>query len=237
LHSSGYSVLRYDQPGHGKSSPPPDARSTTFPTLADDAICLLEYLRIEKLAAWVGVSMGGATGMYVAVARPGLVRKLIVCDCPTSYKDTAPLASRAEAAYDVGNMDEAVEKTMGRWFLAEWRGWNPEESELVRAIMKTTTVDGFRTCIHALTHESFDVSRIAPHLGRCVETASMIVGERDANLPQTMAELRDVVERGFADAGRKDAKVGFEVVPGAGHVCYIDNLSAFMKAVLGFLRS
>lgn len=235
LHASGYSVLQYDQPGHGQSSAPKDITATTFSSLAEDAIELLSHLGIARLAVWIGVSMGAATGMYVAAARPGLIKKLIVSDCPTSAPAVTgvpdPFTPRAEAAREKGGMEEAVDGTMQRWFSADWREGNPLEAGEMRGAMMTTQVDGFRTCIHALTHSSFNLNKVAPNIGRAVESLSLVVGEKDMNLPQTMEALRVVIQNGFIDAGRTEAKVVLRVVASAGHVCYVDNFTGFMDAV------
>jgi len=67
-------IIAIEQQGHGHT---PDTDSAlTYEQMADNTAELLRQLRIEK-ADFLGYSMGGAIGMYVAVRRPALVRKLI----------------------------------------------------------------------------------------------------------------------------------------------------------------
>ena len=237
LHNEGFSVLRYDQPGHGLSSAPGNISETTFATLANDVTQLLAHLGIKELAAWIGVSMGGATGMHVAASHPGLIKTLIVCDCPSSHAGPRMvLAPLPEVVGKAGEMAGIADGLGRKWFSDEWRAANSEEWERVLGIMRQTSVDGFRTCINALTDGSFDLTGIAPKIGTCVNVAAFVVGERDGKLPETMAVLRDAVQEGFNNSGRTDYKVPLSVVPGAGHICYVDNPSGFMEAVLPALR-
>jgi 3-oxoadipate enol-lactonase len=233
LHSRGFGVLRYDQPGHGSSSAPEQVSLTSFDSLTDDVAHLLKHLDISKLDAWIGVSMGAATGVFFAKKNPGFIKKLFVCDCPTSSTGLRnAFTPRAEAAKEAGNMDAVVEGTANRWFSESWRSQNPEELKWFTSIMKTTQVDGFRACVEALISDSFDMAPIAPELHKYVESVAIIVGELDMNLPQTMASLRDTIQQGFNESGNISQKVNFDVVKGAGHVCYIDNFEGFTSAVL-----
>ena len=67
-------IIAIEQQGHGHT---PDTDSAlTYEQMADNTVELLRQLRVTR-ADFLGYSMGGATGMYVAVRHPELVRKLI----------------------------------------------------------------------------------------------------------------------------------------------------------------
>ena len=68
--SKHFRVLRYDTRGHGKSSIPEGEYS--FEQLGNDVAELLAHLNIKR-AHFCGLSMGGPTGLWLAVARPELV--------------------------------------------------------------------------------------------------------------------------------------------------------------------
>ena len=82
VENQGFRVLRYDHPGHGRSGAPTEAELTsmTFETLVDDVYHLLGHLQIDKLHAWVGVSMGGIKAVYFTARHPGIVNKIVVAD-------------------------------------------------------------------------------------------------------------------------------------------------------------
>ena len=71
-----YRVLRYDHRGHGGSPAPPGPY--TVDELAGDVLELLDHLGIER-AAFVGLSLGGAVGMSLALRAPGAVERLALC--------------------------------------------------------------------------------------------------------------------------------------------------------------
>jgi 3-oxoadipate enol-lactonase len=240
LSPLGLDIIRYDQPGHDQSDAPEEAGSTTFETLAEDAIHLLESLKITQLYAWVGVSMGGATGAHVAVMKPGLIKKLVICDCPTSSPKVAgvpdPFTPRVVGAQAKGSLTEVIDGTMSRWFTESWKTNNTAEFDRVRQIMLRTSISGFAACVNALTSETFDLNLLATRLGGCVEAVDLVVGEKDANHPQTMAALGSRIQEGFMGEGKRDVKVTTNVISGAGHVCYIDNPSEFLSVVKGLLQ-
>ena len=72
-----YRVFRYDQRGHGGTqvTPPP----YRIPQLADDALALMDAAGIAR-AHWIGISMGGITGLCVAQKAPERLLSLAVCD-------------------------------------------------------------------------------------------------------------------------------------------------------------
>ena len=58
-----FRVLRYDTHGHGKTQ---KSGKVTLAQLGEDVIALLDHLNIAK--AWFcGISMGGLTGLWLAV--------------------------------------------------------------------------------------------------------------------------------------------------------------------------
>ncbi|KAK2049320.1 alpha/beta-hydrolase [Colletotrichum somersetense] len=239
LHDNGFRTLRFDQPGHGKSSAP-KALDTEFETIADDVHFLVTSLKVDKLFAWVGVSMGAATSFYFVTKYPGMVHKLAICDTISSSPKLAGVedafGARAKAAGEAGNMQAQVEQTMERWFGADWVKANPDEARRARAIMNQTTVEGFQTCCHALQSDKFDIRPLFERVGSGVDEALLIVGEKDANLPQAMEGMREKVEAGFKAAG-KDRKIELKVIPEAGHAPFVDNFGQFKEVLLGYLKA
>lgn len=237
LNARGFRTLRYDQPGHGASSAP-KSLDATMDSMAVDVHSLLQNLGISRLHSWVGVSMGAAIGIYFVTRYPGVVGNLVICDTISSSPVNMGLDDvfkpRVEAARHAGNMEGITQGTMERWFGREWLERNPEEAKRLRGIMLGTTVDGFETCCHALRSPSFDLRPLFAKVGSSVERALCVVGEKDANLPQTMADMRDKIQAGFSAAG-KDNKIDLVVIKAAGHVCFIDGFDRFCKTITLFI--
>ena len=72
-----YQVLRYDTRGHGESDTPPGAY--TLDMLGEDALGILDALGMEKVH-FVGLSMGGMIGQYLALNHADRLEKLVLCD-------------------------------------------------------------------------------------------------------------------------------------------------------------
>ncbi|CAI6087622.1 hypothetical protein V2G26_009949 [Clonostachys chloroleuca] len=240
LNQSGFRTLRYDQPGHGQSSVPEDLSTTSFKSLAKDVRDLLKNLNIQHLHAWIGVSMGAATGFYFVTQNPQVVKKFVACDTISCSAVNAgiddPFGPRVESARREGSMDKLIQGTLKRWLGKSFLEKNIEESSHLKELMSHVSLDGFETCCHALWSESFDIRPLFSQVGMSVEDALCIVGEKDANLPETMKTMSEEVGKGFTSAGRPN-NVELVVIKDAGHVCFIDGFEQFIQTVLSFLNA
>ncbi|KAM0224389.1 hypothetical protein ACHAQD_001958 [Fusarium lateritium] len=238
LNRNGYRTLRYDQPGHGGSSAPEDL-SPTFDSMAEDVEYLLTMLEISKVYSWIGVSMGASAGIYFTTKFPNIVSKLAICDTISSSPVNAgtedAFGPRVAAAREAGTLDPTIQSTLERWFGKDWLASNPEETERMRTVMSGTTIDGFEACCNALRSETFDLRPRFGKIGESVDDAVCIVGENDANLPQTMADMRDKIQEGFEAAGKSN-KIDLVVIKNAGHVSFVDGFEQFMAEVLKWLK-
>ncbi len=239
LTSQNFRVLCYDQAGHGLSTTKPSTvESTTFTTLAADVRVLLDALEIKQLHAWVGISMGAATGFYFSIQNPGRVKKLVLCDTiscsPKAAGIADPFEARVQTARTEGKVDTLVDATIERWFSKTWRENNAEEVKRMRRIMRTTQVEGFVACCRAIQDERFDMRPLTGKVGESVESCLIVVGELDANLPDTMSELRTQIHDSYRAAG-KNLDVLYSI-KGAGHVCVVDGFEDYKNIVTEFLK-
>jgi 3-oxoadipate enol-lactonase len=76
LERGGYRVVAYDARGHGESSPAPEPTAYEYADLVEDLGAVLDHFGWER-AALVGNSMGAATAMAFALARPERVSALV----------------------------------------------------------------------------------------------------------------------------------------------------------------
>jgi 3-oxoadipate enol-lactonase len=82
-----YRVLRYDKRGHGETDVPPGPYS--FELLADDVLALLDALHIVR-THFVGLSMGGMTGMTMALRRRLLCERWSCATPPARTRSAIP---------------------------------------------------------------------------------------------------------------------------------------------------
>ncbi|TGJ82485.1 hypothetical protein E0Z10_g6263 [Xylaria hypoxylon] len=239
LTALGFDVLRYDAPGHGFSGVPQDLSSTTLNTMAQDVRDLLLHLEIGQLHAWIGVSLGAATSIVFASKYNHIVERLIVCDTipcsPVNEGTVDVFGPRVAAVRRAGNLDTYVEETLERWFGRPWLESNPARRESLQELMLDTTIDGFETCCAALRSTSFDLRRWASRAGSHVESAMLLVGEKDIGLFEGMEELRKDIEGGLRIKRGDEVSVGLNVVQNGGHVCFVDGFDSFTELITPFL--
>jgi 3-oxoadipate enol-lactonase len=106
-------TVRYDLRGYGRSPLEPVSYSH-----ARDLIGLLGKLGIDR-ASLVGVSVGGRVAIEVCLARPDLVDALVLVGSGLPGHQWSDEVTRAweaeEAAFERGDLDEAVELSLRLW--------------------------------------------------------------------------------------------------------------------------
>jgi len=213
-----FQLLRYDQRGHGRSEATPGRYS--FGILIADAISLLDALAIKR-GHWIGLSMGGATGVGIARRRPDLIERLVVCD--TTCASTPASAQQWEERIAVANqdgMDALVEPTVSRWFPEAARAMKAPYIDKVRQMIRTTPVDGFVGCAAALA--DYD---LRPDLAKIKQPVLFLVGDQDGTNPPAMRALRKTLPSSR-----------FVELRGAGHISNLDQPDAFNTAIASFIR-
>lgn len=220
LVAEGFSVLRYDTRGHGKTAatlPPYD-----FSLLAADVIALWDALGIER-SDYIGLSLGGSTGLAIAIERPGRIRRLVAADCrawaPAAFR--AAWEPRIETAIQSG-MEPLVAPTMERWFTAPFVAANPPALEPIRDMIRHTSVDGYVGCARAL--QTIDYRDALQDIACPV---LLLAGAGDpAATPESVAEIETRIP------GAR-----FVVIPDAAHMPNVENPSRFNAEAFPFLTA
>lgn len=217
-------VLRYDTRGrHPVPQPPVPA---TLAAVTADLGQLLDALRIDRLHALVGVSMGGATALSFAIAHPARLARLVACDfnATSGAANTQAWKDRvAVAEEDAGRgIAKLAEQTVARWFHPE----SMAKAHVVRwmtDMVAANDVQGFKHSCTALW--DYDMK---PQMAGCPVPALFVVGEGDAKgaLVRAMEGFRGML-------GEKGA--GLKVVPNAGHLPMCEEPQAFWEAIRDFL--
>ena len=217
--SGSFRVLRYDQRGHGKTEAP--AGRYTFDLLIDDAIALMDALRIDR-AHFCGLSMGGATALGLAQRHPDRVNHAIVADsgCASTPQSAQQWEERIAVAQQ-GGMEPLVEPTMTRWFPPDVIARNPLYLDPVRAMVRNTPVNGFIGCAAALADHDF-----RSDVASTKRPVLFIAGEKDAGgaVPTAMRGLHQALP------GSRYVELA-----GAGHISNLDDPAGFTRALRDFI--
>jgi 3-oxoadipate enol-lactonase len=212
-----FRILRYDQRGHGGTDAPHGRY--TFATLMADVLALFDAFGVER-AHFCGLSMGGATAVGLAELYPDRLDRVIVCDsgAMSTPAQTKQWEERIEAA-EKGGMEALVEPTMTRWFPAEIRAANPPYLDKVRAMIRSTPVNGFIGCSAALADHDYNAA-----VGTVTRPVLFIAGSKDGITPGVMQDMN-----------RRLHASRYVELEGAGHISNLDQPAEFTKAVREFL--
>ena len=211
-----YRVLRYDQRGHGRSAAPPGPYS--FDLVADDACALLDSLTIDSVH-FVGLSMGGMTGMNLGARRPERLKSLVLCDTAAHMPPPEMWDERIALARARG-MAATAEPTLARWFTPVFHKTSPDEISRVREMIETTPREGYAGCCAAIRV----MNQLDSLAGIKVPTL-VLVGADDPSTPVAAAQAIH------------DRIAGSELVilDDAAHLSNIEQTDAFNASLLDFL--
>lgn len=218
LLTTKYRVLAYDTRGHGSSDAPPGPYS--FDDLTDDVIALMDHLGIAK-ASYMGLSLGGMTGLGLAIRHAARFDKIVCCN---ARADSNP-AYRQNwddriAATKAGGMQAVLAMSMERWFVERFRTDEPDAMKPIEAMFLATKVPGYIGCCEAL--KTLDYLKDLPSVRLPVV---YVAGEKDMAAPATVMRAMAEVTPGSI----------YVEIPDAAHLPNIDHTPAFNAAMRRFL--
>lgn len=217
-------ILRYDFRGRGAVPQPPRAASLDLVT--EDLRGLLDALRIDRLHALVGVSMGGATTLNFALRWPRRLGRFVACDFNASSSEANTRAWKERTALaerDGGRgMAELAEQTVDRWFHPDTMAHERSKVRQMVGMVAANDLEGFRSSNTVLW--DYD---LRPELARCTVPGLFVVGERDGK--GALVKAMDGF-RGMLGGGGE-----LRVVPRAGHLPMFERPEAFWEAIRDFL--
>lgn len=214
LAATGWRVIRADTRGHGDSAA--TAAPYAMRDLVADSVAVLDALEIER-AHYVGLSLGGMSGLGLGIHHPGRLLSLCICDARADMPPAlaAPWDERIAVAQSQG-CAALAEPTLERWFGQPFLEAHPAVARKFRATAGATSAEGFVGCARAIQGLDYLGS-----VGRISVPTTLIVGANDGPLPQAMQVLQGLIEGST-----------LEVVPQAGHLPNIDQPTAFNAALM-----
>ena len=141
-----FRVILYEHRGHDGAPVP--AGPYALDDIGGDVVALLDRLGIER-AHFCGLSLGGMTGMWLALNAPERVDRLVLlCTSAMLANDHDwPLRARTVREQGTGAVAEAV---VERWFTPAFARENPELAARMRAMVTDTAPEGYAGCCDAI---------------------------------------------------------------------------------------
>jgi 3-oxoadipate enol-lactonase/4-carboxymuconolactone decarboxylase len=146
-----FSILRYDNRGHGQSTAPagPDA----IADLGLDLLHLLDALGIER-ASFCGLSMGGVLGQWLGVHAPGRFDKLVLANTAAKIGTPEVWNARIELVLRDG-LDPVIPGTLERWFTPAFHAAHPDVIRSIASTLAATGVPAYAACCAAIRDADF----------------------------------------------------------------------------------
>ena len=110
LTEAGRRVIAIDNRGHGQSSKPYEPGAYATLKMADDALALIDHLRLKSVDV-MGYSMGARIGAFMAAAAPVRVRSLILGGLGHYLIEGGGLSLRIAEAMEAETFQELTEPT------------------------------------------------------------------------------------------------------------------------------
>jgi 3-oxoadipate enol-lactonase / 4-carboxymuconolactone decarboxylase len=217
LAAAGFRVIRYDHRGHGRSPAP--AGPYTLAELASDAAALLDRLGLARVS-WVGLSLGGMVGMWLAEHEPARVDRLVLC-CTSAELGPASMWQERAANARTQGMSALAEAAVDRWVTPAFAESHPETVAWLREMFMSHSPEGYASCCTAIEQMS-----IVDDLPTVTAPTLVIVGADDPATPPEHG-------RRIADAVPGARLV---VVPGAAHLGNVEQPAAFTGLIIDHLR-
>ncbi|KAF2015366.1 alpha/beta-hydrolase [Aaosphaeria arxii CBS 175.79] len=192
-----YTIITYDARFHGQSPLCSDPNfdysiGHTMEELTNDVVMLLDHLKVNKVAAFVGLSIGAAVGLIFGAMHPERVdRVLVVGTRATSNPDSnANHTTRINFGYKNGP-NALGRQSIARWFDEDWTAANPGGIAHAEKVYCHQSIEGYEASIAAL--RVLDLNPYAEEIGKKGHGAKFvfIAGELDGTVPQESQALAD----------------------------------------------
>ena len=213
-------TIVFDTRGTGRS--PAASEPYGIADLADDAVRILR----GREAHVVGFSMGGYVALTLALARPELVRSLVLAGTGAGGRERVPRPEHVRRVFAEAwglPTDEFARRTLPYTFASGWAERNPERFEAIlaaRAELPTSyeTIEAHAEACYGFYAAEIEVERI--------EAPALVVhGDADLIVP---------VENGRRLADRLP-HAELSELPGRGHNLMLEEPDEFTHLVVDFL--
>ena len=204
-----FDVVRLEHPGHGGE---PMIELNDVADLARHVVTTVQNDRFS----FVGLSLGGAVGMQLALDAPGRLDRLVLACTSARFGDAAGWDERIELVRS-GGMEAIADVVLPRWFTPAF-----DDVQRFRAMLASTPPDVYVRYCEIL--REFD---LRGRLGTIQAPTLAIGGEEDPTSPPEQLESL-AAEIPYASV---------VVIPRAAHLANVERPDEFNKALLAHLNA
>jgi 3-oxoadipate enol-lactonase len=217
IFAKSFRVLRYDSRGHGETSATQGEYSVEM--LGRDVLQLLDALNLKRVN-FCGLSIGGMTGMWLAVNAPQRLENLVLANTAPKIGKLDMWTERIRAVRE-GSTKAVANQVVDRWFTPEFHAKHPDQIAKTRQMIESTSTDGYVGSCAAVRDFDF-----CEKVDAIRAQTLVIAGTHDQSVPPS------------------DAQKLAKQIPGAryielpaAHISNVEAASRFTDEVSTFLRS
>jgi 3-oxoadipate enol-lactonase len=214
--AADYRVVVLDTRGHGGSPVPPGPY--TIAELGGDALRTIDELGIGEFC-YVGVSLGGQVGMWVAAEAPDRVQRLSLW-CTAATLGTPQGWHERAATVRASGTGAVADAVVARWFTPSYAAANDAVVASWREEIASTPAEGYAACCDALA--TLD---LRDRLGSITAPTLVVGGAAD---PVASADLVAQLAAGIRSSR-------LVTLPDAAHLAPLEQPAATTGLLLEFL--
>jgi 3-oxoadipate enol-lactonase len=223
---SRFTVVTYDQRGHGLTCAPKDKDAYSPGHLSRDLAGLLDHLGIGTCHL-VGFSMGGGPALAFAAAQPKRVRGLVLADVGAGAENPAATQAlvRRWLALRSGGMTAIADEMLRSEFFKTYAGRNARTRKHMHALIAATPLHGLENTLTEVLAKRNSLFR-ATRMLAAIAAPTLVLTGADDYVCRKAAQLMARTIPGATELR----------IPGAGHMSPLEAPAAFNAAVMEFLE-
>jgi 2-succinyl-6-hydroxy-2,4-cyclohexadiene-1-carboxylate synthase len=221
-----YRCLVVDLPGHGRSPAGDAPEDYSMPRTAER---LVELMRKLEARPWsvVGYSMGGRLALYLALARPEMVRQAVLESASPGLADAGDRATRraADERWARTLESEPMDVFLRRWYAQEVFGSlrdRPDRLERLIVARRRNDPAGLARSLRGMGLGS--QPSCWERLPECAAPVDLIVGEYDAKFRAVAAEM-----------AARSPRCRVHIAAGCGHNVHFEDPDRYTRLLKGIL--
>jgi pimeloyl-ACP methyl ester carboxylesterase len=217
LAGAGYRILAPDLRGFGQSTYP---GRTSLAEMAQDVAGLLRAVAPEPVGV-VGISMGGAVALHLALDQPSLVRSQVLVNTSARLRPRHPGGWLNYALLYLGLRSVSMQRRAR--LVARHTFPYAHQAELRRLLFEQIVQSNRHGYMQSLWE--MGCLNLLPRLGQVRAPTIVITGADDRTIrPKNQRKLAEAI------TGARHV-----VIPRGGHGVTVDQVEGFNRALLGFL--
>ena len=209
-------VIRYDTRGHGRST---GTSSWMIDLLGEDAVAVLDAAGVKQ-ADFVGISLGGLTGMWLGIHAPDRVGKLVLANTGAKIGTPETWNQRISAVQTEG-LAAIADSVLARWFTPGFAASHAGTVARIRHTLVHTPPHGYIACCEALREAD-----LRNQIAAIKSPVLVVTGTHDLSTPPALGEF----VRMRIDGARL-------VELDAAHISNVEQADAFNRAMIEFFSA